>query len=95
MLLACLVAPALQTLDQAYQLYTGIRRLSYHTGVLAIFLMGFFWKRTSAAAALTRCTAYHSFVALLKFLPAWTNGRFSRLSFPRPDVDRFCGIDIY
>src|SRR5688572_20793491 len=51
MLLACLVAPALRSLDQAYQFiqeYVGF----ISPGVLAIFLMGFFWKRTTSSAAL-------------------------------------------
>src|SRR5882672_577248 len=50
--IAALIAPALKNLDQAYQFiqeYVGF----ISPGVLAIFLLGFFWKRTTAAAALT------------------------------------------
>src|SRR3978361_71532 len=50
MSIAALIAPALKNLDQAYQFiqeYVGF----ISPGVLAIFMMGFFWKRTTAAAA--------------------------------------------
>ncbi len=80
MLLACLVAPALQTLDQAYQFiqeYVGF----ISPGVLAIFLLGFFWKRTNSAAALTAALLTIPLSALLKFLPAWTNGAFPDYAF--------------
>jgi SSS family solute:Na+ symporter len=43
--IAALIAPALKSLDQAYQFiqeYVGF----ISPGVLAIFLLGFFWKRT-------------------------------------------------
>src|SRR5205823_3782304 len=55
MMLGCLVAPALRSLDQAYQFiqeYVGF----ISPGVLAIFLLGFFWKRTTATAALVAAT---------------------------------------
>ena len=80
MLLACLVAPALQSLDQAYQFiqeYVGF----ISPGVLAIFLLGFFWKRTTAAAALTAALLTIPLSALLKFLPVWTNGAFPDYPF--------------
>ncbi len=80
MLLAALVAPALQSLDQAYQFiqeYVGF----ISPGVLAIFLMGFFWKRTSSAAALTAALLTIPLSTLLKFLPAWTNGAFPDYAF--------------
>ncbi len=50
-IIAAIVAPALGNLDQAFQFiqeYTGF----ISPGVFAIFIMGFFWKRTTAAAAL-------------------------------------------
>ncbi len=50
-IIAALVAPALGNLDQAFQFiqeYTGF----ISPGVFAIFIMGFFWKRTTSAAAL-------------------------------------------
>ena len=51
MVIAGIVTPALKSLDQAYQFiqeYVGF----ISPGVLAIFLLGFFWKRTTAQAAL-------------------------------------------
>jgi len=80
MLLACLVAPALQSLDQAYQFiqeYVGF----ISPGVLAIFLLGFFWKRTNSAAALSAALLTIPLSTLLKFLPVWTNGAFPDYPF--------------
>ncbi len=51
MLIAAIVTPALKSLDQAYQFiqeYVGF----ISPGVLAIFLLGMFWKKTTAAAAM-------------------------------------------
>ncbi|MEO7394845.1 MAG: sodium/solute symporter, partial [Chitinophagaceae bacterium] len=51
MVIAAIVAPALKSLDQAYQFiqeYVGF----FSPGVLAIFLLGMFWKKTTAPAAL-------------------------------------------
>lgn len=78
--IAGLVAPALKTLDQAYQFiqeYVGF----ISPGVLAIFLMGFFWKRTTAAAAMTGALLTIPLSAILKFLPVWTNGWFPDYPF--------------
>ncbi len=78
--IAGLVAPALKTLDQAYQFiqeYVGF----ISPGVLAIFLMGFFWKRTTAAAAMTGALLTIPVSAILKFLPVWTNGWFPDYPF--------------
>ena len=78
MLLASLVAPALKSLDQAYQFiqeYVGF----ISPGVLAIFLLGFFWKRTNSAAALTAAILTIPLSTFLKFLP-----RFANLSFLAP-----------
>ncbi len=50
LIIGCIVAPALGALDQAFQYiqeYTGF----ISPGVVAIFLFGFFWKKTSANAA--------------------------------------------
>lgn len=80
MLLAALVTPALKSLDQAYQFiqeYVGF----ISPGVLAIFLMGFFWKRTTAAAALTGTLLTIPISTILKFLPVWTNGAFPDYPF--------------
>ncbi len=80
MVLACLVAPALRNLDQAYQFiqeYVGF----ISPGVLSIFLLGFFWKRTTSAAALTSAILTIPLSTVLKFLPGWTNGLFPDLPF--------------
>ncbi|WP_448519296.1 sodium/sugar symporter [Rhodoflexus sp.] len=67
---AAFVAPALGALDQAFQFiqeYTGF----VSPGVVAIFLFGFFWKRTTATAALFAAIATIPLSALLKqLLPA-------------------------
>lgn len=78
--IAGFVAPALKTLDQAYQFiqeYVGF----ISPGVLAIFLMGFFWKRTTATAAMTGALLTIPLSAILKFLPTWTNGWFPDYPF--------------
>lgn len=78
--LASAVAPALKSLDQAYQFiqeYVGF----ISPGVLAIFLFGFFWKRATAAAALTAALLTIPLSALLKFLPSWTHGVFPDYPF--------------
>jgi len=80
MLIGALVAPALRSLDQAYQFiqeYVGF----ISPGVLAIFLLGFCWKRTTSAAALTAALLTIPLSTLLKFLPGWTNGVFPDYPF--------------
>ena len=80
MVLACVVAPALRSLDQAYQFiqeYVGF----ISPGVLAIFLLGFLWKRTTSAAALASALLTIPLSTLLKFLPAWTGGVFPDYPF--------------
>jgi SSS family solute:Na+ symporter len=78
--IACLVAPALRSLDQAYQFiqeYVGF----IAPGVLAIFLMGFLWKRTTSTAALVAAVLTIPLSTVLKFLPVWTNGVFPDYPF--------------
>ena len=80
MLLACMVAPALRSLDQAYQFiqeYVGF----ISPGVLSIFLLGFFWRRTTSTAALTSAILTIPLSTFLKFLPGWSNGWFPDLPF--------------
>jgi SSS family solute:Na+ symporter len=80
LVLAGLVAPALRSLDQAYQFiqeYVGF----ISPGVLAIFLMGLFWKRTSSTAALAGTLLTIPVSTVLKFLPQWTNGNFPDYPF--------------
>jgi SSS family solute:Na+ symporter len=80
MLMAAMVTPALKSLDQAYQFiqeYVGF----FSPGVLAIFLLGMFWKRTTAGAALAGALLTIPVSAVLKFLPVWTNGVFPDYPF--------------
>jgi len=80
MFIAALVAPALKTLDQAYQFiqeYVGF----FSPGVLAIFLLGMFWKKTTATAGLAGALLTVPIAAVLKFLPVWTNGGFPDYPF--------------
>lgn len=80
MVIAGLVAPSLRTLDQAYQFiqeYVGF----ISPGVLAIFLLGLFWRRTTSAAALAGALLTIPLSTILKFLPQWTNGAFPDFPF--------------
>jgi solute:Na+ symporter, SSS family len=80
MLIAALVTPALKSLDQAYQFiqeYVGF----ISPGVLAIFLLGMFWKKTTSTAALTGAVITIPVSTALKFLPVWTNGAFPNYPF--------------
>lgn len=80
MIAAALVAPALRSLDQAYQFiqeYVGF----VSPGVLAIFLLGFFWKRTTAQAAMAGALLTIPVSTVLKFLPVWTHGWFPDYPF--------------
>ncbi len=75
MLIAAIIAPALSALDQAYQFiqeYVGF----ISPGVLAIFLLGIFWKRTSSAAALTAAVLTIPLSIVLKVLPKFMNLQF-------------------
>jgi SSS family solute:Na+ symporter len=87
MVIAAVIAPALKSLDQAYQFiqeYVGF----FSPGVLAIFLLGMFWKRTTAAAALAGAVLTIPVSTVLKFLPTWTNGAFPDYPF-LDDCDEF------
>jgi len=80
MIIASIVAPALRSLDQAYQFvqeYVGF----ISPGVLSIFLLGFFWKKTTSKAALTSAILTIPLSTVLKFLPMWTNGLVPDLPF--------------
>ncbi|MES2005224.1 MAG: sodium/sugar symporter [Bacteroidota bacterium] len=80
MLAAALVTPSLRSLDQAYQFiqeYVGF----VSPGVLAIFLLGFFWKKTTADAAMAGALLTIPVSTVLKFLPVWTTGGFPDYPF--------------
>jgi SSS family solute:Na+ symporter len=49
--------------------------------VLAIFLMGLFWKKTTSNAALTGALLTIPISTVLKFLPVMTNGAFPDYPF--------------
>ena len=80
MVIAGIVTPALKSLDQAYQFiqeYVGF----ISPGVLAIFLLGFFWKKTTAKAAMAGALLTIPISTVLKFLPVWSNGTFPDYAF--------------
>ncbi len=80
MVLAAIVTPALTSLDQAYQFiqeYVGF----FSPGVLAIFMLGMFWKKTTTGAALSGAVLTIPISVVLKFLPVWTSGGFPDLPF--------------
>jgi len=80
MTIAAVVTPSLKSLDQAYQFiqeYVGF----ISPGVLAIFLLGFYWKRTTTTAAMTGALITIPLSTVLKFLPVWTNGAFPDYPF--------------
>ena len=80
MLIAAVVAPGLKSLDQAYQFiqeYVGF----FSPGVLAIFLLGMFWKRTTAKAALVGALLTIPISTVLKFLPLATNNTIHDIPF--------------
>jgi SSS family solute:Na+ symporter len=90
MVIASVVAPALSNLDQAYQFiqeYVGF----ISPGVLAIFLLGFFWKRATANAALASALLTIPLSTLLKYLPVWTNGSFPDYPF----LDRMTIVFVF
>jgi len=86
MLVAAIVAPALRTLDQAYQFiqeYVGF----ISPGVLAIFLLGMFWKRTNSAAALTAACLTIPLSVVLKYIPkVWDLHFLGSTGFASPVV---------
>ncbi|MCD9018138.1 sodium/sugar symporter [Parachryseolinea silvisoli] len=91
LVIAGIVAPSLRSLDQAYQFiqeYVGF----ISPGVLAIFLMGLFWKRTTAAAALAGTLLTIPVSTILKFLPQWTHGAFPDYPFLDRMTITFCFI---
>ncbi|MBP1222936.1 sodium/sugar symporter [Flavobacterium sp. 1355] len=80
MIIAAIVAPALKSLDQAYQFiqeYVGF----FSPGVLAVFLLGMFWKKTTPLAGLAGALLTVPLAAILKFLPMWTDGAFPDYPF--------------
>lgn len=67
-LIACFIAPLLGTIGQAFQYiqeYTGL----VSPGILAVFMLGLFWKKTTAKGATIGVLASIPIALLLKFLP--------------------------
>jgi len=78
--IAIIVAPALRSFDQVYQFiqeYVGF----ISPGVFAIFLLGFFWKRTTSAAALTAALITIPLSILFKFLPVLSGDLIEPIPF--------------
>ena len=68
LVVAVLLAPALSSMPQMFQYiqeYTGL----VSPGILAVFLMGLFWKKTSARGAIVGVLASIPMAILLKVLP--------------------------
>jgi SSS family solute:Na+ symporter len=72
MLIAVLISPFLG-IDKGglkfIQEYTGF----VSPGIFAMFILGFFWKRTTSSAALFATIGGFTLSVILKFLPEWTN----------------------
>ncbi len=68
LVIACAVAPTLGSIEQMFQYiqeYTGL----VSPGILAVFLMGLFWKKTSTRGAIVGVLSSIPVALLLKFLP--------------------------
>ncbi|SER96031.1 sodium/sugar symporter [Pedobacter rhizosphaerae] len=79
-LIAIIIAPALRSFDQVYQFiqeYVGF----ISPGVFAIFLLGFFWKRTTSRAALAAALLTIPLSTLFKFLPEVSGGTIEAIPF--------------
>jgi SSS family solute:Na+ symporter len=79
-LVAIIIAPALRSFDQVYQFiqeYVGF----ISPGVFAIFLLGFFWKRTTSRAALTAALLTIPLSVLFKVLPELSRGALEPIPF--------------
>ncbi|MGF1907027.1 sodium/sugar symporter [Aliivibrio salmonicida] len=68
LIIACLIAPLLSNLGQAFQYiqeYTGL----VSPGILAVFLLGLFWKKTNSKGAVVGVIVSIPFALFLKFMP--------------------------
>jgi SSS family solute:Na+ symporter len=68
LVIACCIAPLLGGMDQAFQYiqeYTGL----ISPGILAVFLLGLFWKKTTSKGAILGVVASIPFALFLKFMP--------------------------
>ena len=79
-IIAMVIAPTLRTFDQVYQFiqeYVGF----FSPGIFTIFLLGFFWKRTTSKAALTTAIATIPLSVIFKYLPELTHGAIAPIPF--------------
>lgn len=68
LVVACAIAPLLGGIDQAFQYiqeYTGL----VSPGILAVFLLGLFWKKTTSKGAIVGVLLSIPFALFLKFMP--------------------------
>lgn len=68
LVIACLIAPQLAGIGQAFQYiqeYTGL----VSPGILAVFLMGLFWKKTTSKGAIVGVILSIPFALFLKLMP--------------------------
>lgn len=75
MILAVLIAPHLGIEKGGFQYiqeYTGF----VSPGIFAMFILGFFWKKTTSNAALFATIGGFALSVILKFLPEWVNLSF-------------------
>jgi len=76
LIIACIMAPLLGGIDQAFQFiqeYTGI----VSPGILAVFLLGLFWKKTTNKAAIVGALISIPIALYFKVAPkGWSNASF-------------------
>jgi SSS family solute:Na+ symporter len=73
------------------QEYTGF----FSPGILAMFLLGFFWKRTTSNAALFATIGGFALSCVLKFLPGWVNlDWLTPYGFFQPNPDNHGAFEI-
>lgn len=68
LIIACIIAPMLGGIGQAFQYiqeYTGL----VSPGILAVFLLGLFWKKTTSKGAIIGVVLSIPFALFLKFMP--------------------------
>lgn len=76
LIIACIMAPLLGGIDQAFQFiqeYTGV----VSPGILAVFLLGLFWKKTTNKAAIVGALTSIPIAMYFKVAPkGWSNSSF-------------------
>ncbi|MBT8321691.1 MAG: sodium/sugar symporter [Eudoraea sp.] len=76
LIIACIMAPLLGGIDQAFQFiqeYTGL----VSPGILAVFILGLFWKKTTNKGAITGALVSIPIALYFKVAPnGWSDGAF-------------------